>query len=875
MVPNVDRDILPDSVSPVNYDISLYDLEFEGAFGYKGIVKIEIQVRRPIKEIVVNAHRLKIYDVELCSESTGSQKASSISYDERTQRATFSFPQEVPTSENAMLEAHFTGVINNHMAGFYRSKYKPAVTPPESVPAEGDDRLMFSTQFESCDARSAFPCFDEPNRKACFDVNIEIPEDLVALSNMPEKGVRSSKQGFKVVSFDRTPIMSTYLLAWAFGDFKYVEDFTRRKYNGKPMPVRVYTTRGLEDQARFGLKNASQVVDYFSEIFGIDYPLPKLDLLAVHEFSHNAMENWGLITYRTTAILFDEQNSAAKYKNRVAYVVAHELAHQWFGNLVTMDWWSELWLNEGFATWVGWLAIDHLYPEFEVWCQFVTEAVQTAQQLDSLRGSHPIEVPVKSALDIEQIFDAISYLKGSSVIRMLSSHLDVDIFLRGVSEYLKAHAYGNATTKDLWTALSDASGKDVEKFMDPWIRKIGYPLLTVAEEPGQIGVRQTRFLLTGDVKADEDETLWWIPLGLKTSRQAMTTTTNALTSKEETLRDIDEAFYKINADQTGFYRTNYPPARLAKMGVEKDKLSAEDKIGLVADAAALALSGDATTAGLLTFVSNFPDETNYAVWAQLVASLVNIRSIFAGNQAVVDGLSQFTLKLVSSATEKIGWDFRPGEDYLTGQLRALLIGAAGGAGHTRFQLYLSGERESIHPSLRLPVFRINVAEGGKEAYEAVKNEYLKTTSIDGKEICLQSLGRVQTPVLVDDFLDFQFSDKVKVQDMHSGSVALAANSNARDSLWQYITKNWDRVYEKLSGNSVVLDRYLKNSLQKFASLEKEREIAIFFEGKDTKGFDRGLVQVSDTIRGNAKYKERDERLTLEWLQAHGYAPSNV
>lgn len=879
MSSGVDREILPDNVKPVNYDISLYDLELGSVFNYKGTIKIQIRVKRPTKEIVINAHRLKIHNVEVSSESTDLNKASDISYDEKSQRAILSFSQEIGTAENAILKADFTGIMNNDMAGFYRSKYKPSITPSKSVPTEDNDCLMFSTQFESCDARSAFPCFDEPNLKASFDVNIEIPEDLIALSNMPEKGVSKSKHGFKVVSFDRTPIMSTYLLAWAFGDFEYVEDFTQRKYNGKPMPVRVYTTKGLKEQARFGLKNASQVVDYFSEIFGIDYPLPKLDLLAVHDFSHNAMENWGLITYRTTAILFDEQHSAAKYKNRVAYVVAHELAHQWFGNLVTMDWWSELWLNEGFATWVGWLAIDHLYPEFEVWCQFVTEAVQTAQQLDSLRSSHPIEVPVKDALEIEQIFDAISYLKGSSVIRMLSNHLGVEVFLRGVSEYLKAHAYGNATTKDLWKALSDSSGKDVETFMDPWIRKLGYPLLTVAEEPGQIGVRQTRFLLTGDVKAEEDETLWWIPLSLKTSSQATAATIDALTSKEETLRDVDEAFYKFNANQTGFYRTNYPPPRLAKMGAEKDKLTAEDKIGLIADAAALALSGDGTTAGLLTFISNFHDETNQAVWAQLVASLINIRSIFAENKAVADGLRQFTLKLVSSATEKIGWEFSPGEDYLTGQLRALLIDVAGGAGHTstineakrRFELYLSGDRESIHPSLRLPVFRINVAEGGKNTYEAIKTEYLETTSIDGKEICLQSLGRVQTPALVNDFLDFQYSDKVKVQDMHSGSMALAGNSNSRGTLWQYITKNWDMVHGKLSGNSVVLDRYLKNCLQKFASHDREREIARFFENKDKTGFDRGLVQVSDTIRSNANYKERDERLTLEWLQAHGYA----
>ncbi|KAL9022116.1 MAG: hypothetical protein Q9185_000734 [Variospora sp. 1 TL-2023] len=914
-----DRDILPECVKPVNYDISLYDLELGGDYSYNGLVKIELQIKRPTRKIVVNAHQLKIRHVQLSSESARSQKAADISYNEKSQRATFSFEDEITASGKVSLEVEFTGIMNDNMAGFYRSKYRPAVTPSKSVPMEGEDHLMFSTQFESCDARTAFPCFDEPNLKASFDFSLEIPEDLVALSNMPETGTKESKKGFKVVSFERSPVMSTYLLAWAFGGLEYVEDFTRRKYNGKPMPVRVYTTKGLEDQARFGLKNACQVVDYFSEvwhlepidtfgrsqhstqIFGIDYPLPKLDLLAVHEFvclafpspenfirlgadvtsqlySHGAMENWGLITYRTTAILFDEQHSDAKYKNRVAYVVAHELAHQWFGNLVTMDWWSELWLNEGFATWVGWLAIDHLYPDFQVWCQFVTEAVQTAQQLDSLRASHSIEVPVKDALEIDQIFDAISYLKGSSVIRMLSNHLGVDTFLRGVSNYLKAHAYGNATTNDLWAALSKTSGKDVNGFMDPWIRKIGFPLLTVAEEPGQLGVRQSRFLLTGDVKAEEDETLWWIPLSLKTNPKAIGAATEALTSKEETLRDVDETFYKLNSDQTGFYRTNYPPARLAKMGAEKDKLSTEDRIGLIADAAALAISGDGTTAGLLTFISNFYDETSHAAWAQVVSSLVNIRSIFAENEAVADGLKQFTFKLVSPATEKIGWEFGAEEDYLTGQLRALLISTAGGAGHKatieeakrRFKLYVSGERAAVHPSLRLPVFRINVAEGGKEAYEAVKNEYMKTTSIDGKEICLQALGRVQTTELINDFLDFQFSDEVKVQDMHSGSVALAANPKARDALWQYIKDRWDMVHGKLSGNAVVLDRYLKNSLQKFASHEKEKDITGFFKDKDTKGFDRGLVQVSDTVRGNANYKERDEQLVLEWLQAHGY-----
>ena len=276
-----------------------------------------------------------------------------------------------------------------------------------------------------------------------------------------------------------------------------------------------------------------------------------------------------------------------------------------------MDWWNELWLNEGFATWVGWLAIDHFYPEWNVWAQFVTEAVQQAFTLDALRGSHPIEVPVRDALEVDQVFDAISYLKGSSVIRMLSGHLGVDTFLSGVSDYLKANSYGNATTNDLWMALSKASGTNVNEFMDIWIRKIGFPVLTVAEEPGQIGVRQTRFLSTGDVKPEEDETLWWIPLGLKTGQKASDIASQALTTKEETIRHVDDTFYKLNSDQTGFYRTNYPPARLVQLGNSKQQLSIQDRIGLVGDASALAIAGDCTTAALLALCAAFKDETEY------------------------------------------------------------------------------------------------------------------------------------------------------------------------------------------------------------------------------------------------------------------------
>ncbi|CAG8028672.1 unnamed protein product [Penicillium nalgiovense] len=907
MMASQERETLPDVAKPVNYHVSLFDLQFGGSWEYKGTLKIDLKVTRATSEIVLNSKEIEVQSAEIFGKD-GNQlaKASGITYDKQSERVFLAFSQEIAPAD-VVLSVSFTGTMNNAMAGFYRSKYKPVGEPSADTPKEDDFYYMLSTQFESCDARRAFPCFDEPNLKSTFDFEIEIPKGQTALSNMPVQSERDgNKPGLKFVTFEKTPVMSTYLLAWAVGDFEYVEAMTERKYQGKSIPVRVYTTRGLQDQARFALECAHRTVDYFSEVFEIEYPLPKADLLAVHEFAMGAMENWGLVTYRTTAVLFDEGKSDNRYKNRIAYVVAHELAHQWFGNLVTMDWWNELWLNEGFATWVGWLAVDHFYPgelrsllADEPVTQYLmckqngtsglslsygipeAEGVQQAFHLDSLRASHPIEVPVRNALEVDQIFDHISYLKGSSVIRMLSVHLGRETFLRGVADYLKSHAYGNATTNDLWSALSKASGQDVHSFMDPWIRRIGFPVVTVTEEPGQITVSQSRFLSTGDAKPEEDETKWWIPLGIKSGAKLATVDTRALTSKSDTVGGVGEdTFYKINKDLSGFYRTNYPPVHLAKLGQSLDLLSTEDKIGLLGDAAALAVSGEGTTPALLTLLEGFKEEQNYLVWSQVSASLANIRSVFSQNEKVAEGLKQFTLKLASPAAERIGWEFKPGEDYLIVQLRKLLIGMACNAGHEgfvseakrRFDLWATGKDTSaIHTNLRSVIFSVNVSEGGRKEYDAVKEEYIRTDSVDGKEICLSALGRTKDAALVKDYLNFVFSDKVAIQDIHSGAVSLAANSKVRHLLWQYIKDNWTAVETRLSFNNVVFERFVRMGLSKFADHQISDEIAAFFKDKETGAYDRALVIVSDNIRTNASYKEREEALVLEWLQAHGYA----
>jgi aminopeptidase N len=653
-------------------------------------IRIDGEIVKSTSEIVLNTLELKLLSAKIVvsqGKSAESWESNTFAEDTKTQRSTITFPQQLPVSAKASLTIDFTGVLNHDMAGFYRSQYKPAAPAAASVPRDDEFHYMLSTQFEACDARRAFPCFDEPNLKATFDFAIEIPEDQVALSNMPVKDTKAVDGGKKVVSFERSPVMSTYLLAWAVGDFEYVEAFTGREYNGKKLPVRVYTTRGLKEQGRWALEHAPKIIDYFSEQFEIDYPLPKSDILAVHEFTHGAMENWGLVTYRMTAILFDENLSEARFRNRIAYVVAHELAHQWFGNLVTMDWWDELWLNEGFATWAGWLATDYLHPDWEVWPQFINEGMDQAFSLDSVRSSHPIQVEVRDALDVNQIFDKISYLKGCSMIRMLASNLGIKTFLKGIAIYLRKHAYGNAKTEALWNALSEASGVDVNSMMQPWIEKVGFPVLTVTEGKQQISVKQSRFLSTGDVKPEDDQTTWWVPLAVKGKVGSQGIEPLTLTTKESTIDGINEEFYQLNANATGFYRVNYPESRLKLLGTQLQHLTTEDKIFITGSAADLAFSGYATTGALLSFIQGLKSETHYRVLSQALDSIATLKSIFGDDEQVKRGLEKFTLELIDKALKQVGWEGPKNEDFNTSLLRKRLLLTAVANSHEEYVFF--------------------------------------------------------------------------------------------------------------------------------------------------------------------------------------------
>lgn len=511
------------------------------------------------------------------------------------------------------------GTLNDQLAGFYRSTYKHP---------DGTDHYLAASQMEPTDARRAFPCFDEPALKAHFTVTLIGDKNHTCLSNMDvasEKEVDSKVTGAKrkAVTFNKSPLMSTYLIAFVIGELNCIET------NSFRLPVRVFSPPGSEiEHGRFSLELAAKTLSFYETQFDSKFPLPKMDMIAIPDFSAGAMENWGLVTYRTSCLMLDEEKSGANAKQGVAEVVVHELAHQWFGNLVTMDFWDGLWLNEGFATWMSWYACNQFYPEWKIWDSYVTNDLAQALSLDSLRSSHPIEVPVKRADEVNEIFDAISYAKGSSVIRMISIYLGEDVFLEGIRRYLKKHQYGNTRTEDLWASLADASGKPVEEVMSIWTKKVGYPVVSVTELPDKkaIHLKQNRYLRTNDVRPGEDETLYPIFLELRTKDGI---DKNAVLTKREEeipLKDLD--FFKINANQTGIYRTSYSPERLEKLGksAKEGLLPVSDRAGLIADASNLAASGHQKTSGALALAKGFREDSEYVVWEQVIHSISSVRS---------------------------------------------------------------------------------------------------------------------------------------------------------------------------------------------------------------------------------------------------------
>lgn len=857
----MDREILPRNVTPLHYDLQM-EPNFE-TFKFEGITMIDLKVNdTSIDTISVNS-----VDIEFHSASINGVDASSIKTDKESQVTALNFPQgtiknETRDTDHIKLTIKFIGILNDNMAGFYRAKYEDKAT--------GKTKYMATTQMEPTDARRAFPCFDEPNLKATFTITLISSPELTHLSNM-DVNKEIIENGKKYTTFNPTPKMSTYLVAFIVAELKYVEN------NEFRIPVRVYAAPGEEHLGQFAADLTAKTLAFFEKSFGIKYPLPKMDNVAVPEFSAGAMENWGLVTYRVVDLLLDKENSTLDRIQRVAEVVQHELAHQWFGNLVTMDWWEGLWLNEGFATWMSWYSCNEFEPEWKVWEQYVTDTLQHALSLDALRSSHPIEVPVKRADEINQIFDAISYSKGASLLRMISKWLGEDVFIKGVSQYLEKFKYGNAKTEDLWDALTAASGKNVTEVMNIWTKKVGFPVITVKEEGNEITFTQNRYFSTGDAKPEEDETLYPVFLALKSKNGV----DSSLELKQRSMTvKLDYAdFFKVNGDQSGIYITSYSDERWKKLGQQANLLSVEDRTGLVADVKALSTSGYTSTVNFLELVSSWRDEKSFVVWEQILNSISSFKTTWIFEpQNVIEGINAFVRDLVTKKMNEMGWDFSKNEDFATKRLKVALFGAACAAREQRvekaavemFEKYTAGDKNAIPALIKPVVFNTVARIGGKENYEKIYSLYKNPVSTDEKLAALRTLGRFKEPELLERTLGYLFNGTVLNQDIYIPMQGMRTHKEGVEALWSWTQKNWDELSKRLPPGLSMLGSVVMLATSGFTSLDIKKEIKQFFDNRSTKGFDQSLAQSLDTITSKAQWVNKDRDVVITYLKEHGY-----
>ena len=851
-MPTTEAIVLPANVRPRHYQITLQpDLD---KFTFDGLELIEIEIAETTSDIVLNADEMRVHTATLIKDGN-SQPATAITLDGERETVTLSFANAIEPGA-AQLDLRFTGALNDKLRGFYRSQY---------VNPEGETAYLATTQFEATDARRAFPCWDEPSCKATFQLTLNIPTQMVAVSNTPIIDTAGLDSGYKSIMFARTPVMSTYLMAFIIGDLTYIEQEAANNTR-----VGVWTTRGKEEQGRFALETSARMLSFFNDYFGIPYPLEKLDHIAIPDFAAGAMENWGAITYRETALLVDPDNSSAGTRQRVAEVVAHEMAHMWFGDLVTMEWWDDLWLNESFASWMGTKAVDWAFPEWQMWTQFVNMDTNRALSLDGLKNSHPIEQEVKDPAEISQLFDAISYSKGASVIRMLEQFLTPEVFQRGLHQYLNANQYANARTEHLWAALEEASQQPVTAIMGTWTGQMGYPVLRVeAHESGdhlELALSQERFVYDNLMGETEPEQMvWQVPVGVAQSGNGESQIL-VMDSPQARLR-LDrpagaDGWFKVNPLQTGFFRVNYSEADWQRLipAISALTLPATDRLGIQNDAYALSKAGLLPVTQFLALAEAYKNEDDASVWSDLASNLRDIELLVA-DEPYHENYRSFARNLFGPAARRIGWEARDGEGHLDALLRSTVLSQAGSYGdpeflsqaRERFDTYLK-DGSTLHPDLRGLVFSLAAQGGDDTTYDALWELEKKADLQEEKIRLLLALARFTQPELLQETLRRAISDDVRSQDTISVITSVASNLRGRHLAWQFVKDNWDEFDRRYGDGGFGLMR-LVSICSNFVDADKLAEVETFFQEHPAPAAERTIRQALERVRLNVRWLE--------------------
>jgi aminopeptidase N len=778
---------LPKTVVPRAYRIEIApDLDKLTLTGHEAV---DVEAREDTQTITLNQAGLAVGRAAL---EDGTE--ATVEQDDEARTATFRFPSAVSAGRHT-LKIDWTGPIPETPSGIYHDDY---------TTADGARKRMLVTQFEVSDARRMFPGWDEPAFKATFQLTVELPKGLAAISNMPVERTADAGADRVRVEFKTSPPMSTYLLALVAGDLGAVRG------SAAGTQTAAWAPSGTEHQGEYALSAEDSILPFYNEYFGTPYPLPKLDLIAIPgNYEAGAMENWGAITFIDNAMLFDPKTSAPATRELIYYVVAHEMAHQWSGDLVTMGWWDNIWLNEGFATWMGWKATDHFNPSWEIWPRQHKEREQAMEQ-DAQPETHAIQQTVRDETEAQSAFDQISYQKGEQIIRMVEDWIGPEVFRDGMRRYMKAHAYGNTTSADLWAALGEAAQRDVAQVAASFTEQPGIPLVRVAracrDGQGEVTLTQDRFTIHDPAPK---QTTWRVPvtLGAPGARAQ-----RALLTGEAVALPIGacDAPAKANYGEDGYYRTQYDAASLQALAAVLPSLAPVDRANLLGDQFALFVAGRAELGDYLRLLPALGDERDVAVWQDTLSHLRKLDTALEGSPPR-EAFDAWAVRFVRPELARLGWDAKPDESFLDSLLRPELIAALGRFGDPdtvaeagrRFQAFRS-DPDALAPALREPVLGIVGRHADQATWDELREMGEKATSTEEKLRYFGAMAAAADPKLMEQNVVFLDSGAAPNGRIMMLLFAASMNSGKPDLLFKLVGEHEDALAARLPPDSPSL-----------------------------------------------------------------------
>jgi len=835
---------LPTDVRPIRYGVHLAPDLKAGVF--EGRMELEIDLDRPRSELQLHALGLAVGR----ARARGLAKAT-VEPDAESETVTLEFERELPAGR-AVLDLAWSGKFTPGLRGLYRAG-------PLAV-----------TQFEAADARRVFPCFDEPAFKARWSVQlVGLPDGVTALGNAPVLKDQKEPDGGRTVQFAETPPLSSYLIAVCIGDLASSPEVKVRGF-----PVRTWAVPPKQQLTAFGEEVAASVLPLLEDYFAQPYAYGKVDQVAVPDFEAGAMENAGCITYREVALLLDPKTAPLNIQKRVAEVITHELSHQWFGNLVTMVWWDDLWLNEAFATWMAYKIVDQWRPRWRVWMDFEV-GKGAALHLDALKSSHPIRAEIHNAEEAGESFDAITYEKGGAILRMIEGYLGEDKFRGGIRLYMAKHREKNATADDLWGALAQASEQPILELANGWIRQTGYPLVSVSEEGGRIVLRQRRFFSDPEASEQGQRTRWLVPLVLRWRDEGGVRERRLLLREAEQSIDLGSKerpdWVLGNVGARGFYRTAYEPELLRRLVASLHELEPTERMALVSDQWALVRAGAQRSDGFLHLLAGLRSEEDHVVLDEVVGrlSFLEHRCVTDADRSAFHG---WVRGLFTGAAAELGWDPKPGEDDERKLRRAAVLRALALVARDPEVVAAAGLRYQklhAHPAAVDPNLLDIVVAAAARAADAQRFEELKARAASeldpaAKRRYLHALAMVENPELVPRAVELALDDFVQMQDFASYLGTLLANRAAREAAWKMVRSRWDEVRRK--GDSPMILRRLVEALGNLPERRHLEQVEAFLAAHPLESARQAVAQTLERMRMDAALRERLTPELATWLR---------